>query len=137
MIIYDLRCCNGHKFEGWFQDRKAFEEQKGNELVTCPVCGSSDAEVVPSSIAIMGRDIKEERVREKELFPMKALQHLNEYIEKNFEDVGSQFAEVAIRIHSGDEEERNIRGTTTQKEEEALQEEGIKFIKVPAPKFNS
>ena len=137
MIIYDLRCCNGHKFEGWFQGRKAFEEQKGQKLISCPVCGSSDAEVVLSSIAVMGREVKEEKIRERELSPMKSLQLLNEYIERNFEDVGSRFAEVAIRIHYGDEEERNIRGTTTQKEEETLQEEGIKFIKVPAPKFDS
>ena len=29
MIIYDLKCRDGHKFEGWFKDRGAFEEQNG------------------------------------------------------------------------------------------------------------
>ena len=28
MIIYDLKCKKNHKFEGWFKDRTAFEEQK-------------------------------------------------------------------------------------------------------------
>ena len=51
--------------------------------------------------------------------------------------MGDRFAEVAIRIHQGEEEKRNIRGTTTKDEEETLREEGINFIKIPAPKFDS
>ncbi len=58
MIIYDLKCKKNHKFEGWFKDSTAFEEQKKQNLITCPVCGESGAEVVPSSLAIMGRDMK-------------------------------------------------------------------------------
>jgi len=47
VIIYDLKCENGHKFEGWFHDRNAFEEQKGQQLISCPICGSTDAELMP------------------------------------------------------------------------------------------
>jgi hypothetical protein len=137
MIIYDVRCIQGHTFEGWFQDRKAFEEQKERQLISCPVCGSTNADVILSSVSVMGRDTKGEKEQEESVSPMKALQCLQEYIEKNFEDVGSHFAEVAIRIHYGEEKGRNIRGTTTKKEEETLQEEGIKFIKIPTPKFDS
>jgi hypothetical protein len=48
LIIYDLKCENGHKFEGWFRDRKAFEEQKTQRLIACPVCGSSNSDLLPS-----------------------------------------------------------------------------------------
>lgn len=137
MIIYDLKCENGHKFEGWFHDRSAFEEQKGQQLISCPICGSTYAELMPSSLTVMGRDNKADGVKEMELSPMRALQLFNEYIDKNFHDVGDRFAEVAIRIHQGEEEKRNIRGTTTKDEEETLREEGINFIKIPAPKFDS
>ena len=137
MIIYDLKCENGHKFEGWFHDRNAFEEQKGQQLISCPICGSTDAELMPSSLTVMGRDNKADRVLERHISPMRALQLFNEYIDKNFHDVGDRFAEVAIRIHQGEEEKRNIRGTTTKDEEETLREEGINFIKIPAPKFDS
>jgi hypothetical protein len=137
MIIYDVRCNQGHTFEGWFQDRKAFEEQKERQLISCPVCGSTNANVIPSSVSIVGREAKGEKEQEGSVSPMKALQGLQEYIEKNFEDVGPHFAEVAIRIHYGEEKERNIRGTSTKKEEETLEEEGIKFIKIPTPKFDS
>jgi len=92
---------------------------------------------MPSSLTVMGRDNKADGVKEMELSPMRALQLFNEYIDKNFHDVGDRFAEVAIRIHQGEEEKRNIRGTTTKDEEETLREEGINFIKIPAPKFDS
>ncbi len=137
MIIYDLKCENGHKFEGWFQDRKAFEEQKDQKLIGCPICGSLDAEVAPSSLTVVSRDSKVEKTRNGEISPLQALQMLTEFIDKNFEDVGASFAEVATRIHNGEETERNIKGTTTRDEEESLREEGIHFIKIPTPKFDS
>ena len=56
VIIYDLKCEKNHIFEGWFNDRTAFEEQKGKKLVSCPVCGSSNIEIVPSSITVMGKE---------------------------------------------------------------------------------
>ncbi len=137
MIIYDLKCNAGHEYEGWFHDRKAFTEQQEQRLISCPVCGSAEAEIVPSSLTVMGKELKGEKTWEREPSPMKTLQVLNEYIAQNFEDVGDKFAEVAIRIHYGEEEQRNIKGTTTPKEEETLRDEGIKFIKVPVPKFDS
>jgi hypothetical protein len=137
VIIYDLKCENAHKFEGWFQDRKAFEEQKDLKLISCPICGSLDAEVAPSSLTVVSRNSKVEKTRTGEISPLKALQILSEFIDKNFEDVGASFAEVATRIHHGEETERNIKGTTTRDEEDSLREEGIHFIKIPAPKFDS
>jgi hypothetical protein len=137
VIIYDLKCENAHKFEGWFQDRKAFEEQKSRKLISCPVCGSSDAEIAPSSLTVVSRNSAVEKTRKEEISPLQALQMLGEFIDKNFEDVGASFAQVATRIHNGEETERNIKGTTTRDEEEALREEGIHFIKIPAPKFDS
>src|SRR3990170_1852408 len=94
VIIYDLNCENGHKFEGWFQDRSAFEEQKERKLINCPVCGSSNAEIALSSLTVMGRDNKVEKTNDREFSPLKALQLLNEFVEKNFDDVGARFADV-------------------------------------------
>jgi len=137
VIIYDLKCENGHEYEGWFQDRIAFEEQKERKLINCPVCGSLNAEVALSSLTVMSRDSKLEKTKDMELSPFKALQTLNEFVEKNFEDVGAGFADAAIRIHQGEEEAKNIRGTATRDEEDMLREEGINFIKIPALKFDS
>lgn len=137
MIIYDLKCADGHKFEGWFQDRTAFEEQKKRKQISCPICGNLSAEVMLPSLTVMGRDSKREKEREGALPPRQALQLLREFIDKNFDDVGSSFAEVAVRIYNGEEEKRNIKGTTNRDEENMLKEEGIHFMKIPLPKYDS
>ena len=138
MIIYDLKCDKGHAFEGWFKDRGTWVLQNSQNLVSCPVCNSSNIEIIPSSITIMGKDTRtENKAQNKEISPAAALKMLHQYIDKNFEDVGDKFAEVALKIHYGDEEKRNIKGTSTPQEEENLKEEGVKFIKVPLSKMDS
>jgi len=112
VIIYDLKCEKGHKFEGWFNDQQAWISQNSQKLVSCPICNSSNVEIIPSSITIMGKDSRAaSKLQEKELSPAKALQMFHHYIDKNFEDVGNKFAEVALKIHYGEEEKRNIKGS--------------------------
>jgi len=140
VIIYDVKCENGHKFEGWFKDRQAWIEQNAQRLICCPVCNSSNLEIAPSSISIMGKDstmVDKNNEKNISLSPDQALQWLNKFIENNFEDVGNKFAEVALKIHYGDEGKRNIKGTTTPQEETTLKEEGVSFIKIPLPKMDS
>ena len=137
MIIYDLKCGKNHKFEGWFNDRVAFEAQRSEKLISCPVCGSSDVEIVPSTISILGKDMRTEQEKSKEISPMKAIQLFQEYLTKNFDDVGEKFAEVAMKIHKGEEEKRNIKGTTTKEDEETLKDAGVQFYKVSVPKLDS
>jgi hypothetical protein len=138
VIIYDVKCENGHKFEGWFKDRHAWIEQNAQRLICCPICNSSNVEIAPSSITIMGKDSKiADKNNDKAIAPGQALQWLQQYIGSNFEDVGNKFAEVALKIHFGDEEKRNIKGTTTSQEEATLKEEGVSFIKIALPKMDS
>lgn len=138
MIIYDVKCENGHKFEGWFKDRQAWIEQNAQRLVNCPVCNSSSVEIAPSSLTFVGKETRSEhRNADQTLNPAQVMQSLYQFIDKNFEDVGSKFAEVALRIHCGDEEKRNIKGTTTPQEEANLKEEGVQFVKIPLPKMDS
>lgn len=138
MIIYDLKCRDGHKFEGWFKDRGSFDEQKARELVACPVCGGTDVALMPSSVTIMGKDSPPIGEKAKAgSSSLQVLREFQEYIHKNFDDVGDKFADVALRIHHGEEDRRNIRGTTTRSEEETLREEGVQFIKLPLPEFDA
>jgi len=138
LIIYDLKCEKGHKFEGWFKDRMAFEEQKLQKLIACPVCGSSDAELLPSSPRVMSRDGGEPSKEDpREISQLKLLRKFQEYVNKNFDDVGDRFAETALNIHHGKEDPRNIKGTTTKQGEDLLKEEGVKFLKIPLPKLDS
>jgi hypothetical protein len=138
VIIYDLKCEKGHAFEGWFKDRDTWVLQNSQKLVSCPVCNSSNIEIIPSSITIRGKDSRtENKSQNKEISPAAAMNMLHKYIDKNFEDVGDKFAEIALKIHYGDEEKRNIKGTSTSQEEENLKEEGVQFVKIPLLKMDS
>ncbi|MCK9362769.1 MAG: DUF1178 family protein [Syntrophales bacterium] len=137
MIIYELECINNHRFEGWFKERHAFEEQKKDRQIICPVCGNTDILLAPSPVAIGGRqpaslsrEIKEGRES------LKIIRNIREYLNKNFDDVGDRFADVALKMHSGEEKARNIKGVTTEGEEETLKEEGVQFIKIRLPRYD-
>ena len=53
---------------------------------------------------------------------------------KNFDNVGSNFAREALRIHYRASEPKNIRGTTTAEEDKLLKEEGVPVIRFGSPK---
>ncbi len=134
MIAYDLQCTQGHPFEGWFEDRKAYLDQKKKGLITCPVCNVTSVEIVPSTFAIKSGSpsIAQDLVAEKANLE-KIGKEAIEFVEKNFDDVGADFAKEALKIHYGAAEPRNIRGVSTKEEEKTLRDEGIQFIKIPMP----
>ena len=38
MKVLNLRCANGHGFEGWFASDDEFMDQNGRSLIECPLC---------------------------------------------------------------------------------------------------
>ena len=131
MIIYDLQCRNGHVFEGWFKDRKAFEKQLKEELVVCPTCDDTNIVRIPSTFAITGA--AGSAADKTRVDPEAVKRAIVEYVDKNFDNVGSDFATEALKIHYGVSEPRNIRGSSTVNEEEVLRREGVEFFKFPMP----
>ena len=132
MIAYDLQCVNGHSFEGWFEDRKAYEVQKKKLLIACPVCNSTSIARVPSTFAIKSSDpLKEFSDQQADLENIS--KKIVDFVEKNFDDVGADFTKEALKMHYGVSKARNIRGVSTKEEEKTLKEEGVQFFKVPIP----
>jgi len=132
MIAFDLQCANGHTFEGWFEDNKAYERQNKKKMIACPACNSTSVAKLPSAFAIKGSPRLPESI-EKQPDLERISHELTEYVEKNFENVGCDFTKEALKIHYGVEEPRNIRGVSTKEEEKTLKDEGIPFFKVPMP----
>jgi len=137
MIVYDLTCKNGHTFEGWFKDGKEFRKQQQTGFITCPVCENSEVVRIPSTFAI--KSVKPASVatvpaqQRAEVDPRILLRTMRKFVEQHFDNVGTEFATEALKIHYGVSEPRNIRGVSTVQEEETLRQEGIDFIKVPLP----
>jgi hypothetical protein len=129
MIAYDLKCDQGHLFEGWFEDADAFEAQQTEGLVTCPVCDSANVTRQLSTFAIKtssGADVGRPKIDFEALG-----RRIVNYVQNNFDDVGSDFATEALKIHYWASEPRNIRGVSTDKEEQMLREEGVPYLKFP------
>ena len=132
MIAYDLICQNGHIFEGWFEDAKAYETQKKKGLVSCPICNDATISRRPSTFAIKSRPTT--GMSAPDGVDLKTLgRQIYDFVDKNFDNVGPDFAKEALKIHYGASEPRNIRGVSTKQEEKTLKEEGVNFVKVPLP----
>jgi len=131
MIAYDLQCSEGHAFEGWFEDADAYEAQRKEGLLTCPVCSDGRVARVPSAFAIGRKPAGAES--EIDAAAREIGRRMVDFVEKNFHDVGCDFAKEALKIHYGAAEPRNIRGNSTEAEEKTLTEEGVRFFKLPLP----
>lgn len=144
MIVFDLQCDCGCQFEGWFRDHNEFADQQKSGQLVCPDCGSNQS--VRKILSPVAYQKMSSLVQEKESFELKPrgvdtedfidsaynfLTVLSDYVEKNYEDVGSDFAKETLKIHYGAEKERKIRGVVTAAEEKMLKDEEIMFLKIP------
>lgn len=157
MVIYDLQCELLHEFEGWFDDSNDLENQKARGLLTCPVCESANVrkKVTASKVArksnsfnklstdqtlpgnegssaptsIQSKNIPQTAATYEQV--QKALKNVHNYVDKNFTDVGNKFAEEALKIHKGEKNPQNIRGTVSKGELKELAEEGVSALPLP------
>jgi hypothetical protein len=146
MKVLDLRCANGHGFEGWFASEDDFTQQNGGGLLQCPLCNDGVVSRMPSAPRLNLSGAREPqaavpaapaRPAAPEAPPPADLQaafmHAVRELIQRTEDVGEHFAEEARRIHYGEAEERGIRGQATLEERAALREEGIETVSIPVP----
>jgi hypothetical protein len=132
MIVYDLQCRQGHNFEGWFDDLKAFKHQKKERLIACPICNDTQVSRKPSTFAIKGsRPSTPTTPKPEAADPEQIARTVSEFVETNFDNVGTDFASEALKIHYGVNKPRNIRGVSTSQEEDMLRQEGVDFVKLP------
>ena len=132
MIVFDLSCDNGHCFEGWFRNSEDYISQLASGLLSCPSCGSEAINKKPSASRI---NLGKQQLTQSSSTQQDAqnlVQKINEYINNNFEDVGGQFADQALKMHYGEIEERNIKGTATVQEANDLKEEGVDIFPLPS-----
>lgn len=128
MIIYQLACDQGHRFEGWFASPEACEQQVADGLLECPTCASPDITRLPSAPHVHTSGASEAPKTlpvANEAARREVLLALRKYILENTDNVGRRFAEVARRIHYQEEEARGIRGQVTPEEAAELSKEGV------------
>jgi hypothetical protein len=130
VIVYNLRCKNGHEFEGWFQDSAAFDAQAKSGRLSCPSCDSTKVEKAIMAPALSGA--KKTPVTADESKKMRQfMTGLRKYVQENADYVGPKFAEEARKIHYGEVEDRHIYGEATLQEAKELVEEGVDVAPLP------
>jgi hypothetical protein len=164
MKVLDLQCQYAHSFEGWFGSEGDFQSQLARGLVECPMCGdatitkklsaprlnlSSSREVTvaheatesvaagESSTDVSGQKSAKDLVLQTMLQDPQfqaAYLLMARKIVANTEDVGTQFAEEARKIHYGEAKERGIRGQASHDETMELLDEGIDVMPLLLPK---
>jgi hypothetical protein len=144
MIVFDLLCASGHRFEGWFNSAADFVSQNERRLLSCPSCGSAHVERVPSATrANLGaqppkpapQPAKTPEMEGKDPFAIAQMLYsrmLDDLLTKS-EDVGRDFPSEARKIFYSQAPERPIRGQATDEEHDELVDEGIPVARFPIP----
>ena len=144
MIVYDLACTGGHRFEGWFASAQDFARQSERGLVGCPSCGVTQVQRVPSVTRFnAGAPEPQEGPRQAPAQDLAGrdpaavaqilYSRMVDEMLQNSEDVGKAFPEEARRIHYQQAPARSIRGQATSEEHAELLEEGIAVLRLPVP----
>ncbi|MEP0190952.1 MAG: DUF1178 family protein [Erythrobacter sp.] len=150
MIVYDLQCEAGHRFEGWFGSSSDFEDQNARALVSCPTCGSSRVEKAPMAPAVPAKSnsskaesrpsnaMATQPVSNAPMPPemeeaVKALAKAQEKVLQSSTYVGDKFTEQSREMHYGERDEAPIYGQASVKEAKALVDEGVPIAPLPFP----
>lgn len=146
MIVFDLHCDNGHRFEGWFGSSADYETQRERGLVDCPQCGSKTVGKAPMAPAVGAKGNQanpgptggQAQLSNAPMPPEveNALKQLAKAQAKALEKstwVGERFADEARSQHYGEKEEAPIHGKATRKEAEDLASEGISVAPILFP----
>ena len=152
MIKYQLKCrskiCSEEKeFDGWFKSIDAYEKQKLQRLINCPICGSDKVEKLLTTPSLKTNKNKTSDIKDKLFKNSKKnetflgnvdsenistlLRTLKKEVQKNSTFVGNEFVSQVRSMKEGKIKEKPIHGHGTNKEIKELRDEGIDVINIP------
>ncbi len=144
MIVFDLACPAGHRFEGWFGSSDDFDGQQARGLVSCPQCGSAEVTKAPMAPAVPRKG--NQLAAAKPVQPMiggslppearEALAKLAQLQASALGQsrwVGKDFAEQSRKMHYGERDVETIHGQASLEQAKDLLEEGIAVMPLPFP----
>ena len=150
MIVYDLSCEGGHRFEGWFGSSADYEDQHARGLVDCPHCGSRQIAKAPMAPAVPAKGNQRgevlpatptsapQRAANLPIPPdmaraLQAIAKAQAEALKQSTWVGENFAEKSRAMHYGEEAPAPIHGQASLAEARALAEEGVPIAPILFP----
>jgi len=135
MIKYKLKCKDCERdFDSWFSSSLEFEKLKKKSFLNCHFCESKN--VVKNLMApnILNQSLKtEDKIsNKKKLNIKKRILKFQNFIKRNFEYVGDEFAFKARSLHYDNKKNhKGIYGSASKKQIKDLQDEGIETQTFP------
>ena len=135
MIKYQLICKECQiSFDSWFASSKEFEKLKKKNFLSCHHCDSKEIEksLMKPNVLNKKNGLNESTLKENNLHIKKTIKDYQNFIKKNFDYVGSNFAYEARSIHYDKKKrKRGIFGNASKKDVIELKEEGIETQSIP------
>jgi hypothetical protein len=134
VIQYSLICDNGHKFDAWFRNASAYDEQHRRGIVSCPLCDSravDKALMAPAVSRASSEKVSLSIGHPQHAELREAMKAMRAKVTAEADYVGDKFAQEARKIHFKDVEARGIYGEATHDEVAALIEDGVDFMPLP------
>ena len=136
MIKYKLKCKDCETtFDSWFSSSKEYEKLKKIKFLNCHFCNSLnvDKALMSPSVSMSKNNLGDINLSsEKYREIKKTISRYQEFIKKNFEHVGENFAYEARSLHYKNKKRaKGIYGTATKEDLNELNEEGIKAEMIP------
>jgi len=136
MIKYKLICKDCETtFDSWFSSSKEYEKLKKRKFLNCHFCNSLNVgkALMSPSVSMSKnnlRDVNSSSQKYRDI--KKTISNYREFIKKNFEYVGENFAYEARSLHyKNKKRSKGIYGTATKEDLNELNEEGIKIEMIP------
>ena len=141
MIKYRLICkdCETN-FDSWFSSSDEYERLKKKDFINCHICSSLNVEktLMSPSVFTLNNNTKIENQIEKYQKTKKVMLKYQEFIKRNFDYVGENFAyEARSTVYRNKKTLKGIYGTATKKDIKELKEEGIEAVCIPWIKNNT
>ena len=127
MIVFDLLCSRGHRFEGWFASGADHDDQSARGLIACPLC---DDRAVSRAITAAAVPAKSNQHRVATTDPAAKLLAMQRALEADSTWVGDRFAVEARALHASGTE-GSIHGTASLDDARALIEDGVPLMPLP------
>lgn len=146
MIVYDLSCDHGHRFEGWFGSSADYASQKDDGLLTCPQCGSDAVGKAPMAPSVgkkgnqrvaqapaAAKGLTNAPMTPEVAAALDKLAKAQAKALKNSTWVGRDFAEQSRAMHYGERDHAAIHGEASMQEARDLLDEGVPVATLPLP----
>ena len=140
MIRYTLVCEAGHRFDAWFRDSAAYDDQRARGLVACADCGDVAVEktLMAPAVAAGRRAPAAPQAPAPAAKPpadaakaAEALRRLRAHVEKTADYVGPRFAQEARRRHLEAPDARPVWGEASAEQARDLLEDGVPIAPLP------